>query len=130
MSAESFTLPWHRSSVWVAFLFAVAGAVILGANWDKLVAENGERRLTKANYAKIKPEMAIEEVKNLLGPGRLIQETRKIVTANGKFTEHSWDDRNHRQHSGKVLKHDGKPSEETGKEMEWHEGNSLIHLQK
>src|SRR5688572_8736811 len=128
MSVESSISPWHRSGVWVAFLVAVAGAAILGANWDKLIAksEKVEHRLTKASYAKLKPGTDLEEVRKLLGPGNMIKETTKIITAKGKFTEHSWDGRNHRQRSGEVHKHDGKPSEETGKEIEWHEGDRLI----
>jgi hypothetical protein len=137
MSAESSISPGRRVSVWLAFLCAIAGALILGASWDKVVdgsfrnrpamaGAKVERRLTKANYAKIKPRMDIEEVRQLLGPGKTVEETTTVVNASGQFKKHTWTSNSHRTEGGTMPNHDGQPSEQTGKEIEWQEEDRLI----
>jgi hypothetical protein len=137
MSAESSISPGRRASVWVAFLFAIAGALILGASWNKVVDRSlhnrpaiasirVEPRLTKANYSKIKPGVDIEEVKQFLGPGKTVEETTTVINAAGQFKKHTWTNNSHRTEGGALRNHDGKPSEETGKEIEWREGDRLI----
>jgi hypothetical protein len=139
MSAGPTTSSGRNASVWAAFLLAIVGALIIGASWDKVVVRsfhdrgatripNAERRLTKANYAKIQPAMDIEEIKKLLGRGETVEETSKYVDAAGRFKKHTWTNNSHRTEGGTVPNHDGQPSEETSKEIIWQEHDRLISV--
>ena len=84
--------------------------------------------VTRDNYLRIKPDMPLWDVNDLLGPGTVVAEEGLIVDAAGRFKKWSRDGGSYNEETGTVAIADGKGVRTVKQVVVWRSGDKVIRV--